>query len=70
MIARVLVSGGARVYIASRKPEDCARVPGELAGHGECVGIPADLSSEAGVTALTDEIRGHEQRLDFQRPGY
>ncbi|HYW04821.1 MAG TPA: glucose 1-dehydrogenase [Gammaproteobacteria bacterium] len=65
MIARALVSGGARVYIASRKPEDCERVAGELAEQGECIGIPADLSSEAGVNALTDEIRRREQRLDI-----
>jgi NAD(P)-dependent dehydrogenase (short-subunit alcohol dehydrogenase family) len=57
MIARGLVEGGARVYVSSRKAEACQPVAGELSRVGECVAVPADLSSEAGCRGrFGDEI--------------
>jgi NAD(P)-dependent dehydrogenase (short-subunit alcohol dehydrogenase family) len=60
MIARGLVEGGARVYISSRKAEACEQVAGELSGVGECVALPADLSSEAACRRLAGEVGERE----------
>ena len=46
MIARGYVEAGARVYISSRKAEVCEQVAEELSRVGDCVALPADLSSE------------------------
>jgi NAD(P)-dependent dehydrogenase (short-subunit alcohol dehydrogenase family) len=32
---------------------------------GECISIPADLSSAEGIASLVDEIKGREDRLDI-----
>jgi NAD(P)-dependent dehydrogenase (short-subunit alcohol dehydrogenase family) len=63
MIAQGLVRAGARVYVCSRKPEACADAQRQLSEHGECVAIPADLSSEAGALALAAELQQREARL-------
>jgi NAD(P)-dependent dehydrogenase (short-subunit alcohol dehydrogenase family) len=60
MIARGLVVGGARVYISSRKAEACEQVAGELSRVGECVALPADLSSEAACRRLAGEVGERE----------
>jgi NAD(P)-dependent dehydrogenase (short-subunit alcohol dehydrogenase family) len=63
MIATGFVEAGARVYVASRKLEECRKVAAELSRAGECSGIAADLSSEAGCRALADEIARREGQL-------
>jgi NAD(P)-dependent dehydrogenase (short-subunit alcohol dehydrogenase family) len=60
MIARGLVEGGARVYVSSRKAEACEQVAGELSRVGECVALPADLSSEAGCRGLAEVVGERE----------
>ncbi|HWC42731.1 MAG TPA: SDR family NAD(P)-dependent oxidoreductase, partial [Actinomycetota bacterium] len=60
MIARGLVEGGARVYVSSRKAEVCERVAGELSAVGECLAVPADLSSEAGCRGLAGAVGERE----------
>src|SRR5512132_897975 len=60
MIARGLVEGGARVYVSSRKTEACERVAEELSRAGECVAVPADLSSEAGCRGLAEVVGERE----------
>ena len=63
MIARGFVEAGARVIVASRKAEACAQAAAELSKLGTCVGIPADLSSEAGARALAQEVAERESAL-------
>ena len=63
MIATGFVENGAKVYIASRKGEECERVAAELSKSGTCVPIQADLSTEAGVRALADTIAARESSL-------
>jgi NAD(P)-dependent dehydrogenase (short-subunit alcohol dehydrogenase family) len=63
MIARGFVEGGARVYVSSRKAEACQRVAEELSAAGECLAVPADLSTEAGCRRLAAEVREHEDRV-------
>jgi NAD(P)-dependent dehydrogenase (short-subunit alcohol dehydrogenase family) len=63
MIARGLVQAGARVVISSRKADACAAAAAELAAIGDCVAIPADLSTRAGVDVLAAAVR---ERFDGQ----
>jgi len=64
MIATGYVEGGARVYVSSRDADACARVAEELGAVGECIALPANLSTEAGCRALADALLGREERLD------
>jgi NAD(P)-dependent dehydrogenase (short-subunit alcohol dehydrogenase family) len=63
MIARAYVEAGARVYISSRKAEVCERVAEELSRDGECVALPADLSSEQECRRLAAAVGDRERRL-------
>jgi NAD(P)-dependent dehydrogenase (short-subunit alcohol dehydrogenase family) len=63
MIARGFALGGARVYVSSRKAEDCERVAAELSQHGECFPLPADLGSEAECRRLADALGAREPVL-------
>jgi NAD(P)-dependent dehydrogenase (short-subunit alcohol dehydrogenase family) len=63
MIARGYVQAGAKVYISSRKKDVCDRVAAELSAHGTCISVPANLSTEAGVKALAQEIAQREPAL-------
>ncbi len=65
MIAEGYVANGVRTYISSRKAEACDATAARLAKIGECVSVPADLSTADGIVALVDEIRRHENRLDI-----
>ena len=63
MIARGLVEGGARVYVSSRKAEACRQVAEELSRAGECLALPADLSTEEGCRRLAAEVGEREERV-------
>ncbi|MGZ6955927.1 MAG: SDR family oxidoreductase [Acidimicrobiia bacterium] len=63
MIADAYVRAGVKVYVSSRKAEVVAEVAAMLSEHGECIGIPADLSTEAECRRLADEIASREDRL-------
>ncbi|MGI6851621.1 SDR family oxidoreductase [Mesorhizobium sp. 1B3] len=66
MAATALARAGADVMIASRKGADCERVAGEinsLGGAGKTEGFAGDVSSEAGIAALVDEVGKRTDRL-------
>jgi NAD(P)-dependent dehydrogenase (short-subunit alcohol dehydrogenase family) len=63
MIARAYVEAGARVYISSRKAEVCEQVAEELSRAGECVALPADLSSEEECRRLAAAVADRERQL-------
>ena len=65
MIAEGYVRAGVRTYISARKAEACEQTARELGEHGECVAIPADLSTEAECNRLAGEIATREDRLDI-----
>ncbi len=65
MIAEGFVANGVRTYISARKAEACDATAARLAQMGECISVPADLSTADGIAALVDEIRQHEKRLDI-----
>jgi NAD(P)-dependent dehydrogenase (short-subunit alcohol dehydrogenase family) len=66
MIVRGFAEAGAKVYLCSRKVEDCETVAEELrdAGH-DATALPADLSSEQTCAVLAGELEGRERSLDI-----
>jgi NAD(P)-dependent dehydrogenase (short-subunit alcohol dehydrogenase family) len=67
MIATALARAGASVLIASRKGADCETVAHEVnasGAAGKLDGFAGDVSSEAGVLALVEEVRKRSDRLD------
>ena len=65
MIAEGFVANGAKTYISARKADACDATAARLSETGECISIPADLSSAEGIAALVDEIKGREDKLDI-----
>ena len=63
MIARGYTEAGAKVYISSRKKEVCDAVAAQLSEIGECVSLPADLSTTEGCKHLADELAARESLL-------
>ena len=68
MCAEALVRAGARVLIASRKAEGCAKTAAELnalGAPGTCEGFGGDVGTQAGVAALGAAVRARTDRLDI-----
>lgn len=65
MIATGFVANGVRTYISSRKADACDATAERLSASGECISIPADLSSTDGIDYLAAELAGREERLDI-----
>jgi len=65
MIATGFVAAGVKTYISSRKIDVCDATALRLSKSGECISIPADLSSLDGVNYLVDEMRKREGKLDI-----
>jgi NAD(P)-dependent dehydrogenase (short-subunit alcohol dehydrogenase family) len=65
MIAEGYVANGVRTYISARKAEACNATAARLSEMGECISIPADLSTAEGIAGLVDEINGRENQLDI-----
>jgi len=64
MIAEGFVANGVKTYISSRKAEACDATAARLSALGECISIPADLSTAEGMRALVSAITSREERLD------
>lgn len=62
-IAAGFVAQGAKVYISSRKVEDCVATAAQLGPN--CIALPQDLSTVAGCKALAAQLAEHEDRLDI-----
>ena len=67
MIARGLVEAGAKVYISSRHKDASDEVAQQLGAVGECVSLPADVSTATGCAALAREVLS--ARRPVTRPG-
>jgi NAD(P)-dependent dehydrogenase (short-subunit alcohol dehydrogenase family) len=65
--AGFLSSGAAKVYITARKAGPCEATAKELTAEygGECIALPIDISTMAGIDMLASEIRKREPRLDI-----
>ncbi len=65
MIAAGFLARGARVYVSSRKAGACAEAAAALSATGECLALPADVSTMAGVAALAADFTARETKLDI-----
>ena len=65
MIAEGFVANGVKTYISARKADVCDATAARLSEQGECVSIPADLSTQDGIAALANEIKSREAHLDI-----
>ena len=65
MIAEGYVANGVKTYISSRKAEVCDATAARLSEIGECVSIPADLSTMQGIKHLVGEIKGREEKVEI-----
>lgn len=67
MIASGFVENGIKTYITARKAQACESTAAALTalGAGECIAVPADLSTSAGRKAFVDEIKSRETKLDI-----
>ncbi|MCB0034628.1 MAG: SDR family oxidoreductase [Anaerolineales bacterium] len=63
MIAQAYIANGAKVYISSRKAGVCEAVAAELSKHGECIALPADLSTDDGRVRLVNALSALEDKL-------
>ncbi|WBB46835.1 glucose 1-dehydrogenase [Verrucosispora sp. WMMA2044] len=64
MIARGFVAAGAHVIISSRKADVCEAVAKELAAHGRCEAIPADLGRDEAAQHLAAAVQDRVDKLD------
>ena len=65
MIAEGFVENGVRTYITARKADACAETAAELSKKGECIALPADLSTKEGREAFVAEITAREAKIDI-----
>lgn len=63
MIARGYLEAGAKVYISARKKAICDEVAAQLSAIGECISLPADLSTVEGCQELATAIQARESAL-------
>jgi NAD(P)-dependent dehydrogenase (short-subunit alcohol dehydrogenase family) len=63
MIAEGFVANGVRTYVSSRKVDACMATAARLAKIGECIAVPADLSTAVGIRHLAESVGAREQSL-------
>jgi len=63
MLSRGLIEAGAKVYVVSRKKATCDAAVAELSKIGECVALPADVSTVAEAERLAAELTAREGKL-------
>lgn len=65
--AGFLSQGAAKVYITARKAGPCEATAKELTAEygGECIALPIDISTLAGIDMLAAEIKKREPKLDI-----
>jgi NAD(P)-dependent dehydrogenase (short-subunit alcohol dehydrogenase family) len=62
-IAEGFVHAGARVYICGRNARACDLAAQELAQHGHCVSLPANVGSVEGCRELAETFAEREEKL-------
>lgn len=63
MIAEGLVTNGVRTYITARKAEACDATAARLSEVGECISLPADMSTAEGIAAFVGAFTEREDKL-------
>lgn len=65
MIASGYVENGVKTYISARKAAACEATAAELSEKGQCIALPADLSSDEGRKAFIEQIKERESKIDI-----
>lgn len=65
MIAEGLVDAGCEVIISARKAEQVEAAADALSAKGSCIGVPTDLSTDAGIAHLAEEVGERWDSLDI-----
>jgi NAD(P)-dependent dehydrogenase (short-subunit alcohol dehydrogenase family) len=65
MIATGLLQAGARVIISSRKADELEATAQQLKTLGDCHAVPGDVSTQAGVEALSEATQAHFDALNI-----
>jgi NAD(P)-dependent dehydrogenase (short-subunit alcohol dehydrogenase family) len=65
MIAEGLVDAGVKVYITSRKVDDCEQAAQAMSQRGQCIGLAIDLSTPEAAVELAEQIKARETKLDI-----
>lgn len=66
MIAEGFVEQGAKVYISARNAEQCQATAAELSrSTGQCIALPADISTVDGCKQLAAQLATLEPKLDI-----
>jgi NAD(P)-dependent dehydrogenase (short-subunit alcohol dehydrogenase family) len=65
MIAEGFVAKGVKTYISSRKVDACDGTAARLSKMGECISVPADLSTAEGISSLSNAVKSEEGKLDI-----
>lgn len=66
MIAEAYLKAGMkRVYISARKADALAETAARLSEFGDCVAIPADLSTVAGAEAFAAQVAEQDEAIDI-----
>jgi len=65
MIAKGFLAHGAKVYISSRKIDQCDATAAELSSEGACISLPQDVSTVEGCQTLAKQYGEHESGLDI-----
>jgi len=65
MIARGYVENGVKTYICSRTEDQAAQTAQELSRFGQCIALPADLSTMDGIKSFVAEIKSRERKIDI-----
>jgi len=60
-----LTYGARRVYVSARKAAACDATAEELSALGECISLPADVSTLEGINGLVARIAEREDKLDI-----
>ena len=63
LIARGFVESGVKTYITARKPEALQATAAMLSEFGECIAVPSDLSTLAGIRAFAAVLKEAEPEL-------
>lgn len=63
MIARGFVENGVRTYITARKEAELRDTERELSALGDCIALPSDLSTVAGVSEFAAAISAAEGKV-------
>ena len=64
MATAFLQAGAKRVYINGRSKDACEKTAQELSEFGNCIALPADVSSAEGIVNLTETLKSNEDSIE------